>query len=213
MGEGKVYCVMQSELYGDGSCLDKVFKDKVKAEKYCELHNEIDSNYCFYLTEKEFADKTFNENVKTADYYNYLLFLDDTEEDEDLWADVEPEKQIYTYDDYAILTNDAIDAYSIESYTKAKAIAVNARNKLLGYYYNPEVKYNLINKIESSDYLSYDTSVCPICGGPIKHPYTGTVTTEQLDEDTESCLLIEVIDEHDNTLGYQALCKHRFNNR
>ena len=60
----------------------------------------------------------------------------------------------------------------------------------------------------SHSYLPYDTKVCPRCGGKIKHPYTGEVTSEQIDEDMNTCLLIEVIDEYDNTLGYEAICKH-----
>ncbi len=59
----------------------------------------------------------------------------------------------------------------------------------------------------SHEYLPYDTKVCPHCGGKIKHPYTGEVTSEQIDEDINTCLLIEVIDEYDNTLGYEAICK------
>lgn len=57
-------------------------------------------------------------------------------------------------------------------------------------------------------YLPYDTKICPRCGGKIKHPYTGEITSEQIDEDMNTCLLIEVIDEYDNTLGYEAICKH-----
>lgn len=59
----------------------------------------------------------------------------------------------------------------------------------------------------SHAYLPYDTKVCPHCGGKIKHPYTGEVTSEQIDEDMNTCLLIEVIDESDSTLGYEAICK------
>ena len=62
--------------------------------------------------------------------------------------------------------------------------------------------------IEDEIYLPYDTKVCPRCGGKIKHPYTGEVTSEQIDEDINTCLLMEVIDENDNTLGYEAICKH-----
>ena len=49
---------------------------------------------------------------------------------------------------------------------------------------------------------------CPICGGKIKHPYTGYVTEEQMDEDTNSCLWIEVTDEGRGCLGYHPICKN-----
>lgn len=49
--------------------------------------------------------------------------------------------------------------------------------------------------------------VCPICGGRIKHPYTGHVSSEQIDEDINSCLWMEVIDEGRSTLGYTPICR------
>ena len=51
-------------------------------------------------------------------------------------------------------------------------------------------------------------SICPICGGKIKHEYTGYVTKEQLDEDFNSCLWIEHIDEGRSTIGYTPICKN-----
>lgn len=51
-------------------------------------------------------------------------------------------------------------------------------------------------------------SFCPICGGAIKHPYTGHVTMEQLDEDMNSCIWMEVQDEYDYTLGFKPICKN-----
>lgn len=59
-------------------------------------------------------------------------------------------------------------------------------------------------------YHDYDLTVCPICGGNIKHPYTGEVTSEQIEEDINSCLWIEVIDEGRSTLGYTPMCKNGF---
>lgn len=48
---------------------------------------------------------------------------------------------------------------------------------------------------------------CPICGGKIKHQYTGNVTMEQLDEDLHTCLWIEVTDESRGCLGYHPICR------
>lgn len=48
---------------------------------------------------------------------------------------------------------------------------------------------------------------CPVCGGRIKHEYTGNVTSEQLDEDMNTCLWMEVTDEGRGCLGYTPICK------
>ena len=58
-----------------------------------------------------------------------------------------------------------------------------------------------------NNYLPYDTETCPICGGKIKHPYTGSVTSEQIEEDFNTCILVEVCDEYGSCLGYVAYCK------
>ena len=50
--------------------------------------------------------------------------------------------------------------------------------------------------------------ICPICGGKIKHEYTGNVTSEQMEEDFNSCLWMECIDEGGGTIGYQPICKN-----
>ena len=56
-------------------------------------------------------------------------------------------------------------------------------------------------------YIGTD-EVCPICGGRIKHPYTGHVTTEQIVEDSRCCTWIEVVDEGGGTIGYRPICKN-----
>ena len=48
---------------------------------------------------------------------------------------------------------------------------------------------------------------CPICGGRIKHQYTGNVTSEQLEEDMNTCLWMEVTDESRSCLGFRPICR------
>lgn len=57
--------------------------------------------------------------------------------------------------------------------------------------------------------MYYDgmSKVCPICKGKIIHPYTGMVTSEQLDEEFNSCVWVEVIDEGRSTIGYTPCCR------
>ena len=56
-------------------------------------------------------------------------------------------------------------------------------------------------------YYDYDETVCPICGGRIKHPYTGLVSMEQIEEDCRTCQWIEVVDESRGTIGFRPICK------
>lgn len=63
-------------------------------------------------------------------------------------------------------------------------------------YTNHDVYYDGMSKI------------CPVCGGKIIHPYTGHVTSEQLDEEMNCCIWGEVIDEGDSTIGYIPYCKN-----
>ena len=67
-------------------------------------------------------------------------------------------------------------------------------------------RITLIGKLERAVLLPADTKICPVCGGPIKHPYTGNVTTKQIEEDEATCQLIEVCDGFGCTLGWHALC-------
>lgn len=57
-------------------------------------------------------------------------------------------------------------------------------------------------------YYTGNGDICPVCGGKIKHPYTGEVTSEQLEEDTNCCLWMEVCDEGDGCLGYTPICRN-----
>ena len=59
-------------------------------------------------------------------------------------------------------------------------------------------------------YHDYYETECPICGGKIKHPYTGLVSSEQIEEDLNSCIWMEVIDEGDSTIGYTPICKGEY---
>ena len=57
-------------------------------------------------------------------------------------------------------------------------------------------------------YYTGNGDICPVCGGKIKHPYTGEVTSEQLEEDMNCCQWMEVCDEGDGCLGYTPICRH-----
>ena len=57
-------------------------------------------------------------------------------------------------------------------------------------------------------YYDGQGNICPLCGGKIKHEYTGIVTSEQMEEDSNSCLWGECIDGGRGTIGYKPICKN-----
>lgn len=57
-------------------------------------------------------------------------------------------------------------------------------------------------------YYTGNGEICPVCGGKIKHPYIGEVTSEQLEEDMNCCQWMEVCDEGDGCLGYTPICRN-----
>ena len=212
----KVYIVKQCEEYGENDIIVGVFRDKEKAEKYAEYQKQLYPYEICYTMEHEIMDDKFDINSKVGNYYNYSIPLDmievysNLDEYNDYCTETEPLP--YTYDNYVEITEEVLDAYSVESYEKAKEIALNEYARYTGEKFK-EMNYEVLNKItnqtilSSPSYLPYETKVCPICGGRIKHPYTGLVTTEQMEEDANTCQLIEIVDEYDNTLGYSAVCR------
>lgn len=57
-------------------------------------------------------------------------------------------------------------------------------------------------------YYTGNGDICPVCGFIIKHPYTGEVTSEQIEEDMNCCQWMEVCDEGDGCLGYTPNCRN-----
>jgi hypothetical protein len=60
--------------------------------------------------------------------------------------------------------------------------------------------------------VTYDTTVCPFCGGPARWPTTGEVTKDEetwarYQDDENYCLLGECCDEGGGTVGYVVMCK------
>ena len=65
-----IYLVKETdgyETYGE-----LIFDNKTMAEKYCEIHNEIDGpEFSWYILEKEV--NTFDLDCKVAEYYSYYI--------------------------------------------------------------------------------------------------------------------------------------------
>ena len=131
-----IYCVMCSEEWGDGSSLSAVFKSKEKAEKYCEIQNQLEEGYSYWISEKEFYDKHVSMKTKIGRYYNYYIDFDVLELPDDLTAFIKEcdehnesweltENQKYSYKNYVEITETCINGWSTVSYEKAREIALN----------------------------------------------------------------------------------------
>ena len=59
--------------------------------------------------------------------------------------------------------------------------------------------------------IKYDTKRCPYCGNKCKFPIIGDVTSGDLDIDNEYCLMYNVVNENDETIGYDIWCKKQIN--
>lgn len=200
---------MYSELGADGSYLNSVFKDKDKAEKYIKVQEQLEPNYHFYMCEQELKDDKFDENSRVMEYYSYVIPFDCTLDEVEQFNDPEREPKIYTEDNYVEYHDYSIQAWSVKGFNYAKEIAEHAYKLLTEESLSCPINYVIIDKRNHEQYLPYDTKICPVCGGKIKHPYTGEITDEQIEEDMKTCQLVEVIDENDFTLGYHAICRNK----
>lgn len=94
----KVFIVMGSDapMYGDETWVVEVFDTKEKAEKYCELYNQIEDSYSFYVNEQEVKTE-IDMNAKVAEYYNYQVGKEILEFEELNLSDV---KEYVIYNSY-----------------------------------------------------------------------------------------------------------------
>lgn len=69
----KVYIVIGHEgpMYGDNSWVQKVFKSKEQAEKYCDLQNELDDMHGYYVSEMEVEELDLSTRIEN--YYSYSI--------------------------------------------------------------------------------------------------------------------------------------------
>ena len=197
-----VYIIMCGDDYGEGGgTIDKVFKDPEVAIKYCNRKNELekDSCYYFYPTCENFSDDIVDNESPLIQYYSFTCELG-VENPEDAYFNYpeETELKIYKGDVYVEEHgfNTSYTVYSINSFEEAKEEAL----KIWKYGFEIQTEYG--NK-----YWDGYGKVCPICGNKIKHPYTGEVTIEQIEEDSNCCMWSEVIDEGRSTLGYLPQCR------
>ena len=140
------YLVHQTEDFGEMHIILAMFRDRRKAEKYCELQEQLDDNYYnFYVTKETFKDDSFDMNTKVSSYYFYMYEFDESfdleELDEDNESFMSPEKQIYSYDNYVQVSKDSVIGYSTQNYETAREITLH-------YFKKGEtsIKYEIIDR-------------------------------------------------------------------
>ena len=144
------YLVHESEEFGEGSVTIAVFLNKVKAEKYREVQQKLCPYDSFWVSEEPFKDNDFDENTKVANYYSYAIELDTPFNLEELdrenrgWEEAEP--SIWIADNYVGVSkqHEYIAGNSIESYEKARAIALDYYNVFNGN--KKEMEYKIVNE-------------------------------------------------------------------
>jgi hypothetical protein len=149
------YLVQQTEEYEDGVLTVAVFRDKEKADKYTEIQQALNPYSGFYVSKKEYLDESFDESVKVSYFYNYDIYFDvpfnlEDMDEENSFCQQEAEPQIWKTDNYVLVTDDFLTGYSVESYDKAREIALDCYEKIKQNK-NNETLYNIIDKREGKE--------------------------------------------------------------
>ena len=133
------FLIYQAEDFGEGSVVVAVFKDKKKADKFAEIQQALYPYDNVWVSKASYRDNSFDENTSVARYFNYQINLDEafclsSLDEMNEFCQEEAEPQVYTYDNYVMIYQDGdiLEGYSVESYTKAREIALDYNNVLLG---------------------------------------------------------------------------------
>ena len=128
------YLVHQAEDYGENHVILGVFKDKQKAEAYCNVQKGLNPYDIIYVTEERYKDDSFDINTKVTSYFMYGIdssedkTLAELDEYNEMFDTAEP--AIWVADNFIeILEDRDIVGYSNESYSKAREIALDYSKK------------------------------------------------------------------------------------
>ena len=189
-----IMCADECAFEGGGT-IDKIFKDPEIAIKYCNRKNQLEreSGYYFYPEAQNYSDEEVDLESPIVECYGYTCELGCENPEED-YCNYPDETYIKMFDGDIFIDMDdtTYTVYSKNSFEEAKQKAL-------------EIWENGC-ELENGYYDGYGKK-CPICGGKIKHPYTGSVTSEQIEEDFNSCIWVECIDEGRSTIGYHPHCR------
>ena len=133
----KVYIVRYGEYSDQG--IAGVFSTKEKAQKYCDVHNELENYEDYWIDDYELDGNELSEDTKVATYYGCTVYLNDSlyNKKGDLELEDMEEKRIYTKDvEVEVQTgNDRVYEYiqvwSVKGKEHAKKVALDKYYEIL----------------------------------------------------------------------------------
>ena len=132
----EVYIVRYGEYSDQG--IAGVFSTKEKAQKYCDIHNEIEDYEEYWIDDYKLDKYELPEDTKVVIYYGCTIYLNDSlynKKGELYFKDME-EKRIYTKDVEIRIQDDAefwnyIEVWSVKGKEHAKKVALDKYYEIL----------------------------------------------------------------------------------
>ena len=132
----KVYIVRYGEYSDQG--ITGVFSTKEKAQKYCDVHNELEDYEDYWIDDRELDEDVLPDDTKVVIYYGCTVYLNDSlyNKKGDLEFEDMEEKRIYTKDvEVEVLTGDRVYEYiqvwSVKGTEHAKKVALDKYYEIL----------------------------------------------------------------------------------
>lgn len=175
----KVFIVIRSDapMYGDETWVAEVFDTEEKAQKYCDLYNEIESgNYSYYIDEKE-VQTEIDMDSKVAEYYNYYVGKEILEFDELDYSDVQ---DYVTYNSY--LTSEQVKTLVEKDKQDQSQNEYGNRSHKEAFNYLKEIlPQDVINKV-TEKFNEPDERWCNYEDEKEKRIYTKDLDIEETDD-------------------------------
>ena len=132
----KVYIVRYGEYSDKG--IAGVFSTKEKAQKYCNIHNELENYEDYWIDDRELDEDVLPDDTKVVTYYGCTIYLNDSlyNKKGDLEFEDMEEKRIYTKDvEVEVQTGDRvyeyIEVWSVKGIEHAKKVALDKYYEIL----------------------------------------------------------------------------------
>ena len=140
----KVYIVRYGEYSDQG--IAGVFSTKEKAQKYCDVHNEIEDYEDYWINDYELDGDELSEDTKVVTYYGCIIYLNNRISSDgtryyhkkgDIDSEDMEEKRIYTKDvEIKVFSGvdwlqEYIEVWSVKGKEHAKKVALDKYYEIL----------------------------------------------------------------------------------
>ena len=139
----KVYIVRYGEYSDQG--IAGVFSTEEKAQKYCDINNELEDYEDYWIDERELDEDVLPDDTKVVTYYGCIVNLGDCNSSNsthcyhkkgDIDSENMEEKRIYTKDVEIKIQDDAefwnyIEVWSVKGKEHAKKVALDKYYEIL----------------------------------------------------------------------------------